>query len=143
MDERALIIVAEDDPDDQYFFQTAVETVCPGEVETAFPWDGTQLLRILREKLAQGARRALVVLDLNMPVRDGRLTLDALKSDPQLAAIPVVILTTSCNDRDIEYCTQRGAAAYFQKPGSITELVQIVRVLYAGYLSGDVQTAAN
>ena len=50
MDERALIIVAEDDPDDQYFFQTAVETVCPGEVETAFPWDGTQLLRILREK---------------------------------------------------------------------------------------------
>ncbi len=135
MDERALIVVADDDPDDQYFFQTAVEVVCPGDVETLFPWDGTQLLRTLREKLEQGPRRTLVVLDLNMPVRNGRATLDALKSDPALAGIPVVILTTSCNDQDIEYCTQRGAAAYFQKPSSITELVQIVRVLYAGYLA--------
>ncbi len=135
MDERALIVVAEDDPDDQYFFQTAVDVVCPDDVETQFPWDGAQLLRILREKQAQGPRPTLVVLDLNMPVRDGRATLDALKSDPALAGIPVVILTTSCNDQDIEYCTQRGAAAYFSKPGSITALVQIVRVLYSGYLS--------
>ncbi len=135
MDDRALILVAEDDRDDQYFFQTAVDVVCAQDVETEFPWDGSQLLRLLHEKVGQGYRRVLVVLDLNMPVRNGRATLDDIKSDPALTGIPVVILTTSCNDEDIEYCTQHGAAAYFTKPNSILDLVQIVRVLYSGYLA--------
>ncbi len=135
MNEHALILVAEDDPDDQYFFQEAVEVVCPGETETHFLWDGDQLMRFLREKTKQEYRRNLVVLDLNMQVKDGRTTLREIKADPALAKIPVVILSTSANEEDAEYCKSHGAAAYFRKPDSIMGLVEIMRTLNRDYLN--------
>ncbi len=124
MKKQALLLVAEDDPDDQYFFHEAIEVACPGEVETHFVFDGAQLIRLLREKDIQSYRRNLVVLDLNMQVKDGRKALDDIKSDPAFAGIPVVVLTTSDDQDDIEYCRQHGAAAYYQKPSKITELVK-------------------
>ena len=135
MNEHGLILVAEDDPDDQYFFQEAIEVVGPGQVEAHYLFDGAQLLRLLREKMLQGYRRSLVVLDLNMQVKNGRTTLVELKADPALCNVPVVILTTSSNEEDVDYCRINGAAAYFRKPNSITGLVQIVRTLYQGYLA--------
>ena len=131
---KALILIAEDDPDDQYFFQEAIAVVCPSQVETHFVWDGAQLLKFLREEPPQSHRRNLVVLDLNMRVKDGRTTLQQLKADPALASIPVVVLTTSNNEEDVEYCKRYGAA-YYRKPDSIVELIQIVRTLYSDYLN--------
>lgn len=135
MNERALILVAEDDPDDQYFFQEAIAVVCPGEVEAHFLYDGAQLMRSLREKSQQGYRRNLVVLDINMKVKDGKTTLREIKADPALANIPVVILSTSSDQADIEYCKRNGAAAYFRKPSSIMELIDILRTLRKEYLN--------
>ena len=135
MNDRALILVADDDPDDQYFLQEAIAVVCPEEVETHFLWDGAQLLRFLREKAQQGYRRNLVVLDLNMKVKDGKTTLRELKADPAFANIPVVILSTSSDERDIEYCRRNGAAAYFRKPSSILGLIEIMRTLRTEYLN--------
>src|SRR5512142_1078409 len=118
MKTRALLLVAEDDPDDQYFLQEAIAVVCPHEVETCFALDGTQLIRLLQEKIREVHQRNLVVLDLNMRVKDGRTTLREIKSDPALAKIPVVVLTTSSSEEDLEYCKQYGAA-YYRKPNSI------------------------
>jgi CheY-like chemotaxis protein len=135
MKKQALLLVAEDDPDDQYFFQEAIEVACPGEVETHFVFDGAQLIGLLREKDTEGYRRNLVVLDLNMQVKDGRKALDDIKSDPAFAGIPVVVLTTSDDQDDIEYCRQHGAAAYYRKPSKITELVNIIRNLCQDFLN--------
>lgn len=134
MKTRALLLVAEDDPDDQYFFQEAIAIVCPREVETCFVLDGAQLLRLLREKKKETPRRNLIVLDLNMRVKDGRTALREIRSDPVFASIPVVILTTSSNAEDLEYCKHYGAV-YYRKPDSITELVKIIRILYRDYLN--------
>ncbi len=131
---QALLLVAEDDPDDQYFFQEAVEVVCPRKIETHFVWDGAQLMSLLQEKIKETHRPALVVLDLNMRVKDGRATLREIKSDPAYADVPVVVLSTSTNEEDIEYCRQYGAV-YYQKPDTITALVKIIRILYRDYLN--------
>jgi CheY-like chemotaxis protein len=135
MNKQALLLIAEDDPDDQYFFQEAVEVACPGKVETHFVFDGAQLLSFLRKKEVERYRKNLVVLDLNMQVRDGRATLQDIKSDPAFLDIPVVVLTTSDNPEDVEYCLQHGAAAYYQKPSKITDLVKIIRNLCKDFLN--------
>jgi CheY-like chemotaxis protein len=134
MKTQALLLVAEDDPDDQYFFQEAVEVVCPANVETHIVLDGVQLMNFLHEKITDTYRRNLVVLDLNMRVKDGRTTLREIKTNPAFAGIPVVVLSTSSNDEDIEYCRHYGAD-YYRKPASIVELVKIIRTLYKDYLS--------
>lgn len=133
---KPLIVVAEDDPDDQYFFQEAVNVLAPREAETHFTWDGSKLLSFLRGmESAQRSRRMVVVLDLNMQVKNGQSTLTEIKADPTLAAIPVVILTTSSNEADLADSLRNGASAFYRKPDSIVELADIVRLLYSDYLS--------
>ena len=135
MKHQALLLVAEDDSDDQYFFQQAIEAIHPVDVETHIVLDGAQLMRFLQEKTKETYKRSLVVLDLNMRVKDGRITLQEIKANPAFTDIPVVILTTSDNQEDAEYCKRHGAAAYYRKPSSIVELVKIIRVLYRDYLN--------
>jgi CheY-like chemotaxis protein len=139
MKDQALLLIAEDDPDDQYFFQEAMRAIHPWDVETHFVLDGAQLMTLLREKIKGARRRLLIVLDLNMRVKGGRATLQEIRSDPVFANIPVVILSTSVSAEDFEYCKHYGAD-YYHKPASIVELVKIVRTLYGDYLSGDLTT---
>ncbi len=61
----------------------------------------------------------LVLLDLNMPGRDGRSVLAEIKGDEKLRSIPVVVLTTSTDDRDVEACYKIGANSYLRKPVSL------------------------
>jgi len=61
-------------------------------------------------------RPGLILLDLNLPGTDGREFLKEIKKDPELKTIPVIILTTSSDDKDIETCYQAGANSYIQKP---------------------------
>ncbi len=135
MNKQAFLLVAEDDPDDQYFFQEAIEVACPNKVETHYVFDGAQLMNTLRSKDLNQYRKNLIVLDLNMRVKDGRITLQDIKSDPAFADLPVVVLTTSDNPEDIDYCLQNGAAAYYQKPSKITDLVKIIRILCEDFLN--------
>ncbi len=137
MNKQALLLVAEDDPDDQYFFQEAIEVACSGQVETYFVFDGAQLLSTLREKYIDKFQKYLVVLDLNMQVKDGRTALLDIKADPAFTDIPVVVLTTSDNPEDIDFCLQNGAAAYYQKPSKITDLVKIIRSLCQDFLNSE------
>lgn len=71
----------------------------------------------------------LILLDLNMPGLDGRSTLRLIKDDKQLKHIPVIILTTSSDERDINICYQMGANTYIQKPVTFDGLIDAIKRL--------------
>jgi two-component system, response regulator len=79
----------------------------------------------------KGTRPGLVLLDLNMPGMDGRKTLEVIKQDDTLKQIPVIILTTSSDERDIQGCYQTGANTYVQKPVSFDGLIEAIKRLKA------------
>ncbi len=74
-------------------------------------------------------RPALILLDLNMPGMDGHKVLQQIKEDASLRRIPVIIWTTSSNDKDIDACYQTGANAYMQKPATTEGLLESVKRL--------------
>ena len=80
---------------------------------------------------SNSSRPGLVLLDLNMPGMDGRKTLEVIKQDDTLKQIPVIILTTSADERDIEACYQTGANTYVQKPVSFDGLIEAIKRLKA------------
>jgi two-component system, response regulator len=87
---------------------------------------GAEAIALLRE---QRIRPALILLDLNMPGLDGRRVLAIIKGDNELRKIPVVVLTTSSDERDIEECYQLGANTYIQKPVDLDGLFAAVQRL--------------
>jgi two-component system response regulator len=71
----------------------------------------------------------LILLDLNMPGIDGRHVLNIIKADARLRSIPVVVLTTSTDPRDIAECYSMGANSYIQKPVNLEGLTYAIRVM--------------
>ena len=91
---------------------------------------GQSALDFLQSDESSGENRpALILLDLNMPGMDGRKLLAILKEDPDLKKIPVIILTTSDHEEDIEYCYALGASTYIQKPVQFESLIDAVKRL--------------
>ena len=74
-------------------------------------------------------RPGIILLDLNMPGADGREVLAEIKSDPDLRTIPVIVLTTSSDDRDIDTCYAMGASSYIQKPVDIQGFMRAIQLL--------------
>jgi CheY-like chemotaxis protein len=71
----------------------------------------------------------LMLLDLNMPGIDGRQVLMTIKADPKLRHIPIIVLTTSSDARDVETCYEIGASTYIQKPVSFEGLTEAIRTM--------------
>jgi CheY-like chemotaxis protein len=78
---------------------------------------------------------ALILLDLNMPGIDGRAILEILKQDNELRRIPVLILTTSNDARDINRCYELGASTYIQKPVDFNGLVHVAKQIRSYWLT--------
>ncbi len=83
--------------------------------------DGEEALDYLHQRnrysrAESSPRPDLILLDLNLPGTDGRDVLEEIKKDPELRTIPVIVLTTSSDDKDINKCYQAGANSYIQKP---------------------------
>ena len=91
--------------------------------------DGAEAMSFLRRqgRHAEGPSPDLVVLDLNLPRKDGREVLSDLKTDPALAKIPVVVFTTSQSNSDITRCYELGANCYLRKPGNLPDFVAVVQ----------------
>jgi CheY-like chemotaxis protein len=127
------ILVADDDPDDRMLIKEAfAENRIINNVE--FVEDGEQLLAYLRREgpyahLAGQPYPGLVLLDLNMPKRDGREALADMKADAALRRIPVVVLTTSKAEEDIMRTYGLGVSSFITKPVTFEGLVEITRVL--------------
>lgn len=79
-------------------------------------------------------RPALILLDLNLPGRDGRSVLAEIKQDQALALLPVIVLSTSHQPRDLEYCYAHGANAYLHKPVDLQRFYAMIAALCAFWL---------
>jgi len=99
--------------------------------------DGEQALRYLRQEgeYAESPRPDLILLDLNLPRRDGREVLAEVKSDEDLCSIPVVILTTSQADEDILRSYRLHANAYISKPVDFERFIDVVRKIDEFFLT--------
>lgn len=78
---------------------------------------------------ALAPRPSIILLDLNLPGTDGREVLAELKHDPELKKIPVIVLTTSADERDVEECYSAGANSYMQKPVCLEGFMQAIQRL--------------
>lgn len=99
--------------------------------------DGDAALRYLRrEGEYAGSRRPdLVLLDLNLPKKDGRQVLEEIKGDPSLRRIPVVVLTTSAAEKDVLASYEQQAAAYIVKPVNFEQFADVVRSIEGFWLT--------
>ena len=99
--------------------------------------DGEEAMDYLRRKgkYKNAVRPDLVLLDLNLPKKDGREVLREVKSDPDLSLIPIIVLTTSSGDEDILQSYQLHANAYIAKPVEFESFIKIVNQVTEFWLS--------
>lgn len=129
---RPTVLIAEDDPDDRLLLEEIFKGY--GDLlQYQFVGDGEELMELLRG--SAGTRPGLILIDLNMPRKDGRQALFEIKGDDTLKKIPVVVLTTSALDEDKFLCSKAGADGYVTKPGGFTELDQAIREVIATWLN--------
>jgi CheY-like chemotaxis protein len=127
------ILVADDDPDDRMMIEEAfVENRIANKID--FVEDGEQLMAYLHREgpyaeLKDTPFPGIVLLDLNMPKKDGREALREMKADPELCRIPVIVLTTSIAEEDIVRTYGLGVSSFITKPVSFEGLVDAVRVI--------------
>jgi CheY-like chemotaxis protein len=127
------ILMADDDPDDRQLTQEAfAESHLANDFRTVN--DGEELMDYLHRRGAysdpvSSPRPGLILLDLNMPRKDGREALAEIKSDPNLRQIPVVVLTTSKSEEDIYRTYDLGVNSYIPKPVTFKNLVEVMMVL--------------
>ena len=129
------ILMADDDPDDCLLLKEALSAGTLPHRLTTFP-DGEALLEFLdgtSEASCQSVSRPdLILLDLNMPRKDGRETLRLIKADPRFRQIPIVVLTTSTAQNDIHLAYETGASSYIAKPASFQGWIELAMAL-SGY----------
>jgi two-component system, chemotaxis family, response regulator Rcp1 len=127
---KPAILLVDDSPADQDLireglagskFESQIDVVSDGEEAIAF----------LRKtgKYISALRPDLMILDLNLPRKDGRAVLVDFKSEPKLRTIPVVVFTTSRSRQDISRCYELGANCYVTKPGSLQDFLVAVKLI--------------
>ena len=128
--QKFFILIAEDDADDRFLLQTAFEEngfTDPLE----FVENGIELIEYLsgisQKKILDAHYPGFILLDLNMPKKDGREVLKEIKQHPELKKIPVIIFTTTKNENEIRRCYELGANTYVVKPVSFDALVKVIQ----------------
>jgi CheY-like chemotaxis protein len=136
--DRAIVLMADDDPADCLLTEKAFRRA---KVESPLHvvHDGAELMDYLKQrgKYADpndAPRPSLILLDLNMPVMSGREFLEQLGEEPELRRIPVVVLTTSEDERDIVSSYDLGANAYMVKPAAFDDMVSVAKLVKAHWL---------
>src|SRR3954447_18868139 len=127
------ILMADDDSDDRQMTKEAFEESHLNN-DLRFVEDGVELLDYLKRRGKyinpfSAPRPGLILLDLNMPKKDGREALREIKADPKLKSIRIVILTTSKAEEDIYRTYDLSAASYITKPVTFASMAEVVKVL--------------
>ncbi|MDB2685623.1 response regulator [Mariniblastus sp.] len=124
------ILLVDDDPGDVLLTQKALKN---GKIYNSLSVakDGVEALEYLRREgpFKDVTRPDLILLDLNMPRKNGKETLEEIKKDPDLKTIPVVVLTTSDADKDVLASYDLNAACYVTKPVDIQQFTKVVNSL--------------
>jgi CheY-like chemotaxis protein len=124
------ILIAEDDADDRYLLQTAFSEIgYPEKID--FVENGVEVMNYLDNIYASSnmeikALPGFILLDLNMPKKDGREVLKEIKQHPVFKKIPVIVFTTTKNEIEIKRCYELGANSYVVKPISFDALLKVV-----------------
>ncbi len=132
--EEAEILLVEDNPGDVRLTQEALRD---GRIDNCLTvcGDGDEAMALLRGRMAEGKPPPVIVLlDLNLPRKDGRAVLAEMKADPQLRTIPVIVLTSSAAERDIVESYEHNANAYVTKPIDLGDFIAAIRALEGFWL---------
>ncbi len=133
--DRRIVLMADDDEED---CMLATEAFGASGSRAAFSCvtDGIELMDYLshRSRGRQKELPALILLDLNMPRKDGREALMEIKSAPKLKRIPIVILTTSTEEKDKVFSIEAGAESFVTKPATFDEWIKIMKSLAKNWL---------
>jgi DNA-binding response OmpR family regulator len=127
------ILVAEDDADDRFLIETAFKE--KGYTDKLdFVENGIELMSYLDDSKSDSMPR-IILLDLNMPKKDGREVLYELKHHHLFKRIPIVVFTTTKNEKEIARCYDLGANTYIVKPTTFDELLFIVEQIHSYWLN--------
>lgn len=121
------ILIVDDDPDDREIVRDAFSSANGDHWNYVFIENGDRLL----EHLAQGNGNlpALILLDLNMPGKDGREALKEIKNSGEYRSVPTVVFTTSSSQRDRETSYNLGANCFVTKPDTFNKLVELAKAI--------------
>ncbi len=121
------VLLVEDDPGDVLMTREAFDEYLHNRLDVVT--DGAAALAYLRheEPYTDAPRPDLILLDLNLPRRDGREVLEEVKADPKLAHIPVIVLTTSQAEEDVLRSYQLHANAYVTKPVDFDGFIEAIK----------------
>jgi len=130
------ILLVEDSPSDAAL---TIEALKEGKIANRLRHveDGVEAMDYLRRrgKYARAERPDLIMLDLNLPRKDGREVLAEIKTDPNLRIIPIIVLTTSHSDEDILQSYQLNANCYITKPVDFTHFIEVIRSIEQFWLT--------
>ena len=132
VDGTAHILIVDDSPED---YEATIRAFHKVRMANPISWckDGEEALAFLFQRGAYAQppapRPALILLDLNLPGLDGHVVLERIKKDDGLKSIPVVVLTSSGDERDIQACYDAGANSYVQKPVDFAGFVEAIQRL--------------
>ncbi|MDD1428365.1 response regulator [Dolichospermum sp. ST_sed9] len=128
-----IILVVDDDEDDRLLIKDALEENLLAN-DLYFVEDGQELMDFLHHQGQyqdphKAPRPSMILLDLNMPRKDGREALKEIKADPELRQIPVIVLTTSKAEEDILRTYDLGVSSFITKPVIFDSMVEIIKML--------------
>ena len=133
---EVLILIAEDDADDRFLLQTAFEEKGYSD-KLEFVENGMELIAYLDNNHKNNRNNhfpKFILLDLNMPKKDGREVLKELKQHTLYKKIPIVIFTTTKNENEIRRCYEMGANTYVVKPSSFSDLLNTIEQIRSYWL---------
>jgi len=130
------ILLVEDSPSDTALTKEALEAGKIANILNCVE-DGVEAMDYLKKrgKFANSRRPDLIMLDLNLPKKDGREVLRELKSDESLKTIPIIVLTTSRADKDILQSYQLNANCYITKPVDFKQFIDVVKTIEKFWLT--------
>ncbi len=130
------ILLVEDSPSDAAL---TIEALKEGKIANRLTHveDGVEAMDYLRQKgkYDKARRPDLIMLDLNLPRKDGREVLAELKNDPELKLIPIIVLTTSHSDKDILQSYRLNANCYITKPVDFPHFIEVVKSIEQFWLT--------
>ena len=131
--QRAVVLLVEDDPDDVIMIREAFEqSLTP--IQLYVVSNGEQAIKFVRRTDTDALRPSLILLDLNLPIRNGLDVLAELKSDTEFLSIPIVVLTTSQAPNDIQQCYSLHANAYIIKPPDFDGYADVIKQVATCFL---------
>ncbi len=125
------ILIVEDSPEDYEATKRALrKSGLRNTIEHCIDGDDALDFLYQRGEYSDARRPGIILLDLNMPGTDGREVLQDIKSNDELKMIPVIVLTTSNDERDIDACYKAGANSYVAKPVGLNDFLRAIQRLH-------------